>query len=298
MITPAIKPLEEALGAGWEEHWVERPQGRLRYVCVGRGRPLFLCHGYIGSAENFETWVARLSRLRLLLIPDLAGFGGSDPLAARHSSRALANEVLALADHLGLERFELGGLCLGASVALELLALAPSRPLRLILHTPMLFPRGISRGLRTQGLLATVPGAFQLVAFLGRRRIIADLYRRIAVEGSTEVDRRAANVNFANQLRAHPRAAQEWLRDGLRQDYRPLLLGWRGPVAVLVAADDRLLDLEVVQEYFSLRPLTQVSLIPAAGHGWDRELIRRQLDVLEGFLAPDLSKDGAGPGQS
>lgn len=195
--------------------------------------------------------------------------------------------MLALVDHLDLPQYELGGLCLGAAVALELLAMAPSRPLRMILHTPLLDPTSVSRSFRLQARLGTAPGVFNLISFLGRRRVLADFYRRVAVEGSAEIDSRAADLNFANQMRADPRAAREWLRDGMRADFRPLLDGWKGPVVVLVAADDRLLEMERVAEYCARRPQTEISVITSAGHGWDAELIRRQLDVLESFLAGD-----------
>lgn len=259
----------------------------MRYVTAGEGIPLVLCHGFIGSAENFESWVPRLARHRKLVIPDLPGFGSSAPLSTEHTSRALAAELLVLLDQLALPRYELGGLCLGAAVALELLAMAPSRPMRMILHTPLLDSTCISRSFQLQVRLGTAPGVFSLISFLGRQRMLADFYRRVAVEGKAEVDRRSADLNFANQIRADPRAAREWLRDGMVADFRPLLDGWPGALAVLAAADDRLLELDRVQEYCAHRPRTEISIISSAGHGWDAELIRRQLDVLESFLAAD-----------
>jgi len=273
------------LAAGWQEHWIDRPQGRMRYVTAGVGAPLVLCHGFIGSAENFESWVPRLAQHRLLVIPDLPGFGASAPIKGRHTSRAMGSEVLALLDHLQLRRYELGGLCLGAAVALELLAMAPERPERLILHTPLLDPSSVARTFRIQSRVATTPAIFEVISFLGKRRVLADFYRRVAVEGAAEVDRRAADLNFANQVRANPRAAREWLRDGLGVDFRALLDGWSGPVEVLVAADDRIVELPRLRSYCASRPRTDLSVIDSAGHGWDAELIRRQLDVLEGFLA-------------
>lgn len=275
----------EALAAGWREQWIDRPQGRMRYVTAGSGTPLVLCHGFIGSAENFENWVPRLARQRLLVLPDLPGFGSSAPLQGPHTSRALAAELLALLDHLQLRRYELGGLCLGAAVALELLAMAPERPERLILHTPLLDPSSVARTFRVQSRVATAPAIFEFISFLGRRRVLADFYRRVAVEGAAEVDRRSADLNFANQLRADPRAAREWLRDGLGVDFRALLDGWKGPVEVLVAGDDRIVELDRLRRYCAGRPQTELSVIDSAGHGWDAELIRRQLDVLERFLA-------------
>ncbi len=235
----------------------------------------------------------RLARSRSLLIPDLPGFGASAELPGRHSSRALAAEVRAVLDQLGVGEFELGGLCLGCSVALELLDQAPRRVRRLLLHTPFLEPRGVPPGVRLQVRVSTLPGALEAIAYLGRRRWLADLYRRLLVEGDAAVDRRSADVNFLNQLRARPRAAREWLRDGTRRDFTPLLDGWPGPLEVVAAADDRLLDQARLSAYCERRPGTRLALIASAGHGWDRELIRRQLDELERFLDGGPTGPGA-----
>jgi pimeloyl-ACP methyl ester carboxylesterase len=103
-----------------EERWLESPR-RLRYLVGGEGPPLLLCHGFLGSAENFETWFARLACQRTLIIPDLPGCGESPPLLGRHTCAALARALQPLIDEIGPERIDLGGLCLGAGVAMELL---------------------------------------------------------------------------------------------------------------------------------------------------------------------------------
>jgi pimeloyl-ACP methyl ester carboxylesterase len=276
-----LAPLPEAVVAGWEEHVLERPQGPLRYVLAGSGPPLVLCHGFIGSAENFESWVARLAPHRLLVMPDLPGFGGSAPLPTAHRSRALAGEVRALLDHLEIQKFEAGGLCLGAAVAMELLAAAPARVGQLLLHTPLLTPRMVNRPFRLQVRALTAPGAFDLISAIGRWRPAADLYRRVVVEGSTPADRRSADVNFENQLRASPRAAREWLREGISLDFAPLLMGWEGDIQVLAATDDRILNVELLRRFCQGRPRTELSLVEAAGHGWTPEFMSRQLEILE-----------------
>ena len=280
-----LPPLPAAAAAGWEEHRWERPQGPLRYVTAGSGPTLVLCHGFIGSAENFESWVARLSRIRTLLIPDLPGFGGSAPLAGPHRSRDLAREVRALLDHLGVGTFEAGGICLGSTVALELAAGDVGRVEGLLLHTPLLAPELTSPTFRAQVAALTVPGVFATVGVVGRWRRLADLYRRVLVEGGGEIDQRSAAVNFANQLRANPRAAREWLRDGARLDFRPFLRRMPRPVAVLAAADDHLLRVDRLRDFCA--PLAQVRLrlLPAAGHGWSPEFMVRQVAALEELLA-------------
>jgi len=60
-----------------EERFVSHLGGRVRYLIGGDGPPLVLCHGFLGSAENFETWFDELTRIRTLVIPDLPGCGAS-----------------------------------------------------------------------------------------------------------------------------------------------------------------------------------------------------------------------------
>jgi pimeloyl-ACP methyl ester carboxylesterase len=166
-----------------EERCARHDGGSVRYLIGGAGPPLVLCHGFLGSAENFETWFDELSLIRTLVVPDLPGCGESAPLrGVRHTTGRLAAAVDAVCVDAGVERFDIGGLCLGASVAMAVLQRRPEAVDHLVLHTPLLAPA------------------------LVRRRFH---YKRLVVEGDN-VDTAAAETNFRNQLRAVPRALREW----------------------------------------------------------------------------------------
>jgi pimeloyl-ACP methyl ester carboxylesterase len=255
----------------------------LRYLVGGEGPPLVLCHGFLGSAENFETWFEELSARRTLVVPDLPGFGDSSPLPGRHTSAALAEAVEPLLDHLGLERFDLGGLCLGSPVACALARRRPAAVGRLLLHTPLLAPDLVRRRFHLQVAVMTAPGAFGGFVWLSRRRVVSDLYKRMVVEGKG-VDRRAAELNFANQCRAHPRAAREWLRDGLRVHDAGLVADHPEPVLLLAAAADRVVDVERLRRLAGGWARCRLALVEDAGHGWTEVYVRRQLEVLSAFL--------------
>ena len=92
-----------------EERFTTHQGGRVRYLVGGEGPPLVLCHGFLGSAENFQTWFDDISRIRTLVIPDLPGCGASAPLPTRHTAGALAGAVEAVCADAGVERFDLGG---------------------------------------------------------------------------------------------------------------------------------------------------------------------------------------------
>jgi pimeloyl-ACP methyl ester carboxylesterase len=265
-----------------EERWLESPR-RLRYLVGGEGSPLLLCHGFLGSAENFETWFARLARRRTLIIPDLPGCGESPPLRGRHTCGALARALQPLIDEIGPERIDLGGLCLGAGVAMELLERNPSRVDRLILHTPLLEPGVVRRRFHLQVAAMTASGVFDGVSWLSRRRRVSDAYKRLVVEGA-DVDRAAAEANFRNQQRSVPRAAREWLRDGIRRDDTAALEAHPGDTLIIIASGDRILDRDRLRPLVAEMPRVHLACVEEAGHGWNENFVRRQLDLLEAFL--------------
>jgi pimeloyl-ACP methyl ester carboxylesterase len=75
-----------------------------------------------------------------VITPDMLGHGESeqphDMIA--HSMQQYGEDVIALLDHLGVERAVIGGTSLGANVALEAAVLAPERVRALVLEMPVL----------------------------------------------------------------------------------------------------------------------------------------------------------------
>jgi pimeloyl-ACP methyl ester carboxylesterase len=255
-----------------------------RYLEVGEGAPILLVHGWIGSAENFHKWIPALEGRRKMIIPDLPGFGETPALTGDHSIAALAAFVEAFAAAIGLEMFDLGGLCLGATIALELAARDPQRIRQLVLHTPIYSRRALSASFKFQTALASNRLVFGTASALARNRRISDLYKRFFVEGP-DVDAFDARVNFVNQVRATPRAAREWLADALRQDYEAWLLQWEQPVLMVVAADDSILDQRAMQRLTEQMQTAQVVIVPEAGHGWSEALVKAQAAAISGFLS-------------
>lgn len=79
---------------------------------------------------------------------DLLGHGRSDKPAdpSAYSTTAFAEEVVALLDHLDVQRAVIGGISVGANVALEVADLAPKRVAGLILEMPVL-DNGVEAGI-------------------------------------------------------------------------------------------------------------------------------------------------------
>jgi pimeloyl-ACP methyl ester carboxylesterase len=259
---------------------------QVRYLELGSGEPILLVHGWIGSAENFHKWIPALAGRRRMIIPDLPGFGETPALDGEHSIAAMAAFVEAFANSIDLRMFDLGGICLGATIAIELARRDPERVRQLVLHTPIYSRRALSTSTKVQNALLMNRAVFGVASRLARSRVVSDIYKRFMVEGEG-VDPVDAQVNFENQLRASPRAAREWAHDAFRQDYEPWLQSWEQPVLMVVAADDRMLNHDQMQHLIENMQTGQVVVVPDAGHGWTEALVKAQAAAISGFLAAD-----------
>jgi pimeloyl-ACP methyl ester carboxylesterase len=107
----------------------------------GGGRVIVLTHGLLMNRRMFERLGPALAeRGNRVICVDLLGHGRSDqPNDLRlYSMPLFAEQVLALLDHLGLERAVVGGTSLGANVALELAVRHPERVEGLFIEMPVL----------------------------------------------------------------------------------------------------------------------------------------------------------------
>ena len=194
-----------------------------------------------------------------------------------------ADFLQAFADRLRLREHDVGGICLGATVALEYASRVREQITRLVLHTPIYSPQTLRLGFKRQVRAFTSRPVFWCVDRLRRNRLVSDLYKRFLVEGPG-VDPYDAQVNFENQQRADGRAARQWLRDGITRDYREFLKAWRKPALVVVAADDRTVDVAAIRNLKALMPQAEIRVIESAGHGWSPTLIAAQVEAITGFL--------------
>jgi pimeloyl-ACP methyl ester carboxylesterase len=268
---------------GLEERFTSHEGKRLRYLTGGTGPPLLLCHGFIGSAENFNDWFEVLLSRRTIIAPDLPGFGRSAPMDGGHTAPALARAALAAATDAGAEEFDIAGLCLGTPVALAIQRARPEATGRLILHTPLVAPWLVRRTFHLQVGFMLAPVVYPGIVWMAHQRTLSDIYKRLMVEGKN-VDPVAAKVNFDNQLLADPRAAREWLHDALRRNDFAQVFGSGHPTLILVAEQDRIVNVRRLESAVKGAPDVSFDVIRQAGHAWSPELSRRQRALIAAFL--------------
>src|SRR4051794_23855331 len=96
----------------------------------GDGRPVVLLHGFPDSGRLWRNQVPALRDAGLQVIaPDLRGYGASDKPddVESYAIPFLAADVLAVLDHLGVERAHVVGHDWGAALAWAIAAFAPER---------------------------------------------------------------------------------------------------------------------------------------------------------------------------
>ena len=106
---------------------------RLYYEIHGRGRPLVLLHGGLHTIGlTFGPLLGPLAATRQVIAIELQGHGHTADTARPMTIGALAGDVIALLDQLGVEEADLFGFSLGGLVACEIAFRAPGRAGKLI----------------------------------------------------------------------------------------------------------------------------------------------------------------------
>lgn len=95
---------------------------RMHYLTAGSGDPVFLLHGWPLSAEMWRPVMTALSGSYTVVAPDLRGAGYTDKPAAGYDKATMADDVHALAEALGFERYSVVGYDIGGMVAYPLAA--------------------------------------------------------------------------------------------------------------------------------------------------------------------------------
>ncbi len=102
----------------------------IHYFTGGQGEPLVVVHGGGGGAEGWLQNAAELGEHYTIYIPDLPGFGRSQPIDGDYGMPEFVEFLEGFTHNLGLKRFHLVGHSVGGGIAL---------------HYALKFPHGIDK---------------------------------------------------------------------------------------------------------------------------------------------------------
>ena len=238
----------------------------IAFDAVGRGEPLVLLHG-VGANRGIWRYVTpRIAAERLVLAPDLPGFGDSAPVGAGFRLDKTAG---ALADVLAgrvTAPFDLVGNSLGGAVALILALQRPELVHRLVLVAPAGFSP-------SPKLVSAAAGWLSEPVIVSRRLLGSPLMgseiaRRVLLWGAVAAPQRLS----AQDARAMLQASRGSTRIGaavaavLRADLSGKLARLELPLGLIWGARDRIVPIATLQSILAVRPGAVVETIPGAAH--------------------------------
>jgi len=261
---------------------------QVHYLAWGRpgASPVVCLHGGGQTAYMYEELGAALRARWFVLAPDLPGHGDSDldtsatPRSGGLDRRALAANVVAFADFVGIERAAFVGASLGGITALTIAAMHPARVAAVAL---------IDIGHRLED-----DGVRRIVEFMTKHESFGSLDEAAAAIAEYLPGRKQQSpARLTRNLRERPDGRWVWkhaLGRNLRSaraaapldaandpdapgDWRRLTAGMDGellrldcPVLVLRGAQSDVLSDEGAKEVAALVPNARVATISAAGH--------------------------------
>lgn len=104
----------------------ELPGVRLHYLIAGSGPPVILLHGFAQTSHMWRPLIAELAKDHTVIAPDLRGFGGSSKPETGYTKKAMAEDIHALAQFLGLKRVGVAGHDIGLMLAYAYAAQHPA----------------------------------------------------------------------------------------------------------------------------------------------------------------------------
>ena len=254
---------------------------RIACSAVGRGTPLVMLSGGHSHLELdldnpvFGHWLTELARDHTLVRLDTRGYGLSDRDVADHSLEAVAADVHAVAEALGLGRFALLAWMGATPFAIRYACQHPDRVSHLVLHAAYL------RGWLQRGVDSRERAAVEaLVAQVEHGWDIADPLVRHAITASFIPDSSASQqawMNEALRLSAHGADAARRMRVRLEADVTAIAAGVRPATLVLNTERDTNPPLAESRLAASRIPGAHLVTLPGRNHilledepGWPR----------------------------
>jgi pimeloyl-ACP methyl ester carboxylesterase len=253
----------------------------LFYEVLGEGEPLLCVQGL---ASDMGAWAMQLepfSERFQTVVFDNRDVGRSSASDVEYDIPDLAEDVLGLADVLGVERFHLLGASLGSAMSQHVALLAPERVATLTLAATWAgTPHAYSE------LRATVWE--REVRRSSREELLENMLLRTISEDVLDSDDAIDGMKAMAAENPHPQAAEALIRQiraMSRHDVRSRLGELRMPVHVIAGARDVLIPLWKSEEVAELIDGATLTVIRDVGHALNAERAQEFNRAVLGFLA-------------
>ncbi|WP_432010615.1 alpha/beta hydrolase [Streptomyces sp. HD1123-B1] len=248
------------------------------YETVGDGpHHVMAVHGWFSDRSAYAAMLPHVDRRAFTyVLPDLRGYGEARDVPGAFTTEEAGRDLLALAHHLGWDRFSLIGHSMGGAVVQRVVAAAPHRVRRLVGVAPV-----PASGVPMEG------EQWELFAAAAER----PENRRAIIDMTTGNRHPAAWLDLMvrhSLRRSDAKAFRAWLDSWALEDFHEEISGTVVPVRVVVGAHDPALTAEVMRQTW-LRWYADAELVelPCAGHYPADETPLELVRAVEDFIAAD-----------
>lgn len=244
---------------------LELSDGTVYYRKAGQGPPLLLLHGWAGSSRYWQPTLNALADMRTSYAPDLPGYGASPPLNRPATPETMTHLIIAFADALGMEQFDLNAHSLSSVMAMTIAVRWPERVRRIVLTCA-----GTYKNEKNRKTVERVHRIMEVWLSLRHPRMasIRPLYRTVARRFFHRVpeDDELLRQSFADFLKMDKRTALETSRNSVDPQYNVLLTHVAAPTLVIGARQDRLMPHYGPPMLARLVPDSRLIWIDQCGH--------------------------------
>lgn len=252
---------------------------RIHYEVSGEGPPVVLTAGQGTGPEARAAWLGGLARSHRVLSYDQRGTGRSERTRQGQSMQELADDIVALMDHAGLERAHVIGVSTGTGKATALAARHPERVDRLVLAAPWTHADAPLKTLQDMRKAAARTMPPDHYVHFNALLIYPPEYRRAH---AARFDTLAQQALSAPQDAAGIAARLDAI---LAFDARPLYPLLRCPTLVVGARDDLVMPCWHAQDAAQQIAGARLALLEGGGHLFAETRTQELLDLVLPFFA-------------
>jgi len=262
---------------------------KICYEIHGKGKPLFLVHGYAGIKENWFCLIPLLKKSYKVIVFDLRSTGDSSHPNRPITMKNFSDDLKGLMGYLNIERAHIGGASMGGMIAQQFASSYPESVDKLILINTHY--NGVMGEIILESSLNSFENTknhpekafWEGTAFLYhssfRRALKKDPKKKVngLVSAEDLINLIRKDQNSKEDLINHAHAFKGFdLHDSLNAIKIPTLL--------LAASNDRILPNSQMLEMEKLIPNSKLIVIPKTGHGSYREKPQLVANAILKFL--------------
>jgi Predicted hydrolases or acyltransferases (alpha/beta hydrolase superfamily) len=249
----------------------------LHYLDEGSGFPILWIHGFPLSSALFQSQLS-IGGYRHI-VPDLPGFGESDPPKGEQTIESYARLLLTLLDGLDIRKAAMAGVSMGGYVLLAMMRFAPERVAAAILSdTKETADTPESRAKRYQSI--------EDVKHQGTRVVVDDMFPKMLTPGTIALGDARAKITRGMMEQASTEGVVAALAAMAERpdEAETLVRSASIPTLIVVGEKDPITTPADASRMHALAPSSEVAIIREASHLSNVEQPRLYNEAVQQFL--------------